>query len=227
MPIKRQLQIKAWSYSRLVDYKQCPLRAKLKYIDRASEPGSAAMDRGALIHEEAAAYVRGELKRLPNDLKLFKQEFQVLKKLNAATPLAVEMQWAFTDKWAPCDWFGPQAWCRMVLDVVTPHIDGAMRIIDHNTGRNRFEEQRPQLSLYAVGGFMRYPEVNEITTEFWYTDQGELCSDIFYRKDLLKLKALWAGEVKALLRDHMFAPRPSDKCRWCHYSKAKVGLCPY
>ena len=27
-------RIKAWSYSRLVDFEQCKLRAKLKYIDR-------------------------------------------------------------------------------------------------------------------------------------------------------------------------------------------------
>ena len=31
-------RIKAWSYSRLVDFEQCKLRAKLKYIDRIPEP---------------------------------------------------------------------------------------------------------------------------------------------------------------------------------------------
>ena len=227
MPIKVKPQIKAWSYSRLGDYKQCPLRAKLKHIDRLQEPGSPAMDRGALIHESAAAYIRGELSRLPQDLKLFRQEFRVLRALNTKAPLAVEMQWAFTNKWAPCDWFGRDAWCRMVVDVATAPAERRMRIVDFKTGRNRFAEQAPQLELYALGGFVRYPEVDEISAEFWYTDQGELESKVFIRGTLPLLKRSWENEVRPMLKDRTFAPRPSDKCRWCHFSAAKGGQCQF
>ena len=31
-------RIKAWSYSRLVDFEKCKLSAKLKYLDRIPEP---------------------------------------------------------------------------------------------------------------------------------------------------------------------------------------------
>ena len=42
-----------WSYSRLTTWEQCPLKAKLKYIDGLKEPGSPAMDRGTAIHKDA------------------------------------------------------------------------------------------------------------------------------------------------------------------------------
>ena len=52
-------RIKAWSYSRLADFEQCKLRAKLKYIDRIPEPARPlppgktehANDRGTRIHD--------------------------------------------------------------------------------------------------------------------------------------------------------------------------------
>lgn len=227
MPTKPLKRFTAWSYSRLGDYRQCPLRAKLKHIDRIKEPGSPAMDRGALVHESAAEYVHGNLRRIPKDLKLFHAEFKMLKKLHAKTPCMVETQWAFTAAWKPCDWFAKEAWCRMVTDIATPPVKHHMRVIDYKTGRNRSEEQRPQLSLYAVGGFIRYPEVNEINTEFWYTDQGEIVEETFHRQDLKKLQAKWAKEVHPLLKDRTFAPRPTDKCRWCDYSQARQGLCKF
>lgn len=227
MPTKPKPRITAWSYSRLNDYQQCPLRAKLKYVDRLKEPGSAAMDRGGLIHESAAAYIRGELRCLPKDLSLFRKEFKVLRELNKVTPLAIESQWAFTSKWSVCDWFGKEAWCRMVIDLATPPVMDVLSIVDYKTGRNRFADQRPQLELYAIGGFLRYPKAKVVHPEFWYTDQGEVEEDEFHRKDLEKLLAKWAKATKPMLSDKTFAPRPSGSCRWCHFSAAKAGPCKF
>ena len=59
-------RIKAWSYSRLVDFEQCKLRAKLKYIDRIPEPARPlppgktehANDRGTRIHDAGERFVQ-------------------------------------------------------------------------------------------------------------------------------------------------------------------------
>ena len=66
-------RIKAWSYSRLVDFEQCKLRAKLKYIDRIPEPARPlppgktehANDRGTRIHDAAERFVRGGVELIP------------------------------------------------------------------------------------------------------------------------------------------------------------------
>ena len=44
--------VTAWSYSRYADYTQCPLKFKLKHIQRLPTKGSPAMDRGSAIHKE-------------------------------------------------------------------------------------------------------------------------------------------------------------------------------
>ena len=79
-------RIKAWSYSRLVDFEQCKLRAKLKYIDRIPEPARSlppgktehANDRGTRIHDAAERFVRGGVELLP-ELKSFSTEFHDLQ----------------------------------------------------------------------------------------------------------------------------------------------------
>ena len=76
IPIK---QLTSWSFSRYSDYKQCPLKAKLKHLDKISEPPNEAMARGAAIHTLAEKYIKGEGRSLPPELKLFKDEFKKLR----------------------------------------------------------------------------------------------------------------------------------------------------
>ena len=226
MPSKPIPKFTAWSYSRLGDYEQCPLRAKLKHIDKIKEPGSAAMDRGATIHGLAAQYLQGTIKGFPKELALFKADFTELRKKFSST-LRIEEQWAFTKDWQACEWFGAYAWLRMVLDTAYFPEFGVMRIIDYKTGRVRAEEQKPQLSLYALGGFLLRPDVRFIVAEFWYIDHGETLKETFERGQLAGLKKHWAKKARGMFVDKIFAPRPGDKCRWCHYGAAKLGQCKF
>lgn len=225
MPIKPPPKFTAWSYSRLGDYEQCPLRAKLKHIDRIKEPGSAAMDRGAKIHEQAAQYMRGELSKLPTELGLFKKEFNQARK--HAETLIIEEQWALTSAWQPCGWFDSTAWLRMVLDLAYQPARGLLRIIDYKTGRVRGVEQKPQLSLYALGGFLLIPDLLRVEVELWYLDHGEVVRDTFLHSTIGELKKQWQKKSRPLFADKIFAPRPGDKCRWCHYGQGKAGLCKF
>ena len=92
-------QITAWSFSRYSDYKQCPLKAKLKHIDKITEPKNEAMERGAAIHDLAEKYIKGTISRLPSDLTLFKAEFAKFKKQykKVINGMVVEDTWAFTE----------------------------------------------------------------------------------------------------------------------------------
>lgn len=227
--VKKENKITAWSHSRLNTYEQCPLKAKLQCIDKIFDPETPApMKRGAEIHKKAEKYLKGRIRNLPKELKDFNKEFKALKK-NKDLRLMLECEWAYTKNWSPCSWFGSEAWVRMKLDLayITEPKNGVhMKVIDYKTGRSQADPE--QLELYVIGAFLKFPDLDSVTPEFWYIDQDEIVQgDTFERKDLKKLQAKWKKKVKPLLADRTFAPRPSDKCRWCYYRKDEHGDCKY
>jgi CRISPR/Cas system-associated exonuclease Cas4 (RecB family) len=227
MPTKasKSYRFTAWSYSRLNDYLLCPLKAKLKHLLKLKEPESMVLVRGSAIHEMAANYISGKSRTLNKELKLFEQEFKLFRKVKAK----VETQWAFDKNWKVCDWFAPDCWLRLVLDAhhlfQGPHGD-FLHIVDHKTGKIR-EEQKEQLELYAIGGFLKFPSAKRVKCSFWYLDQGEEVAVEFERADLPKLQKKWAAKAAPMLKDTVFAPRPNDKCRWCHWRAELGGPCKF
>lgn len=215
-------KITAWSYSRWQTYEQCPLKAKLKFIDKKQEPSSPPMERGTAIHKMAEDYVKGVVKKLPVELKLLASQFKTLAKFKASA----EEQWCFNSKWENADWFGSDAWLRIKVDAIDHRPKDKIAIIDHKTGREK-DDHTDQLSLYAMGSFLKYEEVEIVTAQLWYLDSGNIKEETFKREDLLKLKREWIKKTKPMLNDTTFAPKPSNACRWCHFRKENGGPCKF
>ena len=214
-------QITSWSFSRWAEYEKCPLRAKLKFIDKLKEPSGPALEKGVRVHQLAQDYVEGTLKRLPLELKLFAQPFRDLKKIGAKC----EQDWAFTTRWEPTGWFAPDAWLRVKTDVV--YVDDAdMTVIDHKTGK-QYPDHATQLELYALAGFLVVPEAGWVHAHDWYLDTGLTREGTFSRCDTDTLKKEWLQRTKPMLKDTKFCPRPGSHCRWCIFKKEEGGQCPY
>lgn len=243
IPIKK---ITSWSFSRYNDYKQCPLKAKLKFIDKISEPPNDAMARGDKIHKSAEAYIKGTLAKLPADLKSFDKMLKDLKAQykKRALGMTVEETWAFRNDWSTTtwnDWNG----CVLRIKVDCAYHTGpeSMIVVDWKTGKFRpekNEEYVEQQELYALGAMMAQEHVEEVQTKLVYTDAGLIfpseAKDVeeltFDRGDISRLVKLWATRTKPMLNDTKFAPRPNNNCRWCWYGQSKVaeggpGLCKY
>lgn len=234
MPIKPVKRFTAWSYTRLLDWEECPLKAKLKHLDKLKEPESPAMARGSAIHKEAEAYATGQLAKLPESLKLFKEEFTAVRKLSKR--LLVEQQWGIAEDWSSTDWFDsdalkrglPKPWLRVVIDLGFKASAKLARMIDHKTGKIR-DTHKDQLELYALAGFAQ-PEmktVSEVSSELWYLDQGEIVEAKFKRKDAPDLQAKWRRRSLPMLADETFPACPGNGCRWCPFGKSKGGPCPH
>jgi hypothetical protein len=229
VPTKPIKQFTAWSFSRYHDHKECPRRAKLKHLDKVPEgPKGPALIRGEHIHKLAEDFVGSKLKKLPSDLKNFTKEFVMLRKKKAVT----EGKWAMTVGWKVCDFFDwATAWCRVVLDSHYAEKKRA-RVIDYKTGKI-YGDNDEQMELYAIAGFEHYPDVDEIDTELWYLDQGELQKKTYRRKDLPALQKKWKRKVIPILTDKRFPPRPGQQCSYCAYSirkhnpKAGKPLCEF
>lgn len=220
--------ITAWSYSRYNDYVTCPLRFKLKYIDKLPVPGSPAMDRGSNIHKEGENFLKDpSKKKVPVSYRNFTDEMRQLKKLD---PM-VEQQWGFTKDWTPTSWFGADTWLRIICDVAVVYEDNTADVIDFKTGR-KYDTNEEQVELFTTGIFMRHPEVQEVTTRLWYldiddSDENEVVRE-FTRSDFERIRAEWDKKVVKMFKDKKFAPTPSNHaCRWCPFKKAEGGPCPY
>ena len=235
IPIKN---VTAWSFSRYGEYKKCPALTKYKVIEKRKEPGNQAMERGNLIHKLAEDYVKGDLAKLPPELLQFKTEFAKLRKMYKAKvrKITVEDSWAFRKDWSETTWDDwNECWVRIKLDCAHMEEDGVLIVTDYKTGKYREEQNADyveQLELYSLAAFLKYETVHTVLPRLMYLDLGMIFNGgaepiVHTRADLPRLKKTWEKRTKPLLSDTTFAPRPSNNCRWCHFSSAKSGPCQY
>ncbi len=215
--------VKAWSYSRIALYEQCPLRFKLKHIDKLPEPQSDAMARGDRIHKTLATCLTNKSFPLPPETKKFEW---LLKELRKAPDVIVEQQWGFTKQWKPTGWFGKDTWFRAVLDVAVMYDDLTAEVGDWKTGK-KYGSNNDQMELFGLSLLCQYKPVTYVTTRLVYLDSGDQEFAEFTRGEVPQLKAKWEAKVKPMFEDTVFAARPNDKCRWCHYRRDNGGPCRF
>lgn len=222
MPKKRKPQLTAWSYSRKRDYKGCPLKAKIKYIDRVREPENKAMQRGQVIHKKAGCFVSGETRKLPAELDTFDEEFKYLRKIRKR--VEIESEFAVDSKWQPTGWFDPDAWCRAKVDFLyTKDNGGTIEIIDVKTGRVNPNNEE-QLQLYPAVLINYYPNAKRFNCAFWYVDHGIEDRKTYTRKEALAFQKKFDTGIKRMLADRIFKATPGNACRWCFYKAANKGI---
>lgn len=233
-------QFQSWSYSRYRDYDKCPYYAKLKHLDKIPDGppgGSPAMARGSAIGKMAEDFVKGTLKKLPMELKLFEAEFKAAQALRMKN-VFVEESWCFNRDWQPVAWNDwDNVWFRVKQDLCG--IDEATNVlvpVDHKTGKYREGELGSyieQLEIYSLGGMCEFPEVTGASPRLWFLDEGVIYpqingDEIYYdRSELEQLKRKWTAKVKPMFADTTFRPKPNAKCQYCAYSCAKGGTCRY
>lgn len=200
------------------------------------------MLRGAAIHQLAEDYIKGKLRLLPPELKKFEADFRMLKaqykkKING---MVVEDNWAFTKDWTETQWDNwTQCVVRIKLDCAHHEDDETLVVTDWKTGKFRVEMNEDyveQLELYALAALLLHPHLTAVKPRLAYLDADTVYPPadepmVFTREDVPRLKKLWEKRVKPMLNDKRFAPRPNDKCRWCHFRSSNKaaggGQCKY
>lgn len=206
-----------WSFSRLNDWRKCPKMAFFKHVQKMKEPGNKHTERGSAIHLLCQKYVEGKIAVLPEELKKFKKEFEVLKKNKAQC----EAEWAFGPDWVAQTWFAKLYKLLRVKTDACYLVKGknpVARVIDFKTGRVN-ESHEEQLSLYALATLLMYPEATSVETELWYLDSGDKTAQVFPASDLPALKEYWESVAKPMFEDKSFQCKPGDACRFCWFRK--------
>lgn len=217
-------KITAWSYSRWRDYDKCPAYANYKYNMKMKEPPNKFMERGIAIHQNAEDYIKGKTATIIPDLKLFEDELKWLQEWKATA----EDQWTLTEKWGQTGWFDQDAWCRIKMDAWIEYDESTLLVIDWKSGtpKGTYEDQ---MSLYGLGGLLKFPQLDAVEVELAFTDAGpEATVKDQYTQDQVKsLQKEWKSKTKAMLSDTSYRPKPGNACTWCVYSKGKGGPCQY
>lgn len=241
MAWKKPTTITSWSYSRLSTYEQCPQLAKYKYIDKLPEPGSPAMERGSAIHKAAEDFLNGTIPRLPASLQFYGDEAKRVRKMRKADPesVTVETTWAFRADWTETKW-NDWAGCRLRVKLDVAQLeDDTLTITDWKTGKYspqwNLQGYVDQVELYATAALTLYggdlPAVR-VVPRLVFLDAGVVYphleeTKVFTVADAPRLRKTWEKRAKPMLADKKFAPRPSSKCRWCHFRKENGGPCKF
>lgn len=217
-------RITAWSYSRFRDYKKCPQLAKFKFIDKLPEPEGPALVRGKAVHDTLQAFVEGRVTTLPQELLRHEVELKQLRKKYKKGNIHCEQQWAFDDNWNRVDWFSPECWLRVKMDLAE---DGGKIVtgIDYKTGKFRPGEYSDQMMQYCAAMLLIFPKAEEAHIKLMFFDNDAEAKTFLKRPYLQQTLDKMKAAVEPMLNDTRFSPTPGDYCRWCPFSKRKDGPC--
>lgn len=239
-------QLTSWSWSRYETYDQCPAKAKYSYLLKLPQEKSAALERGARVHDDIRDFTIGKTAKVPEEVpKAFTKDLKALRvRFNKRpTDTIIEDTWAYRADWSETvynDWNG----CSLRIKVDAAVIDkDTIVITDYKTGKMRPENQEKytqQMQLYAVGALQRFGVIMpnnlgivasdlRVSARLLYLDEEKVwgAGTVYTISDLPALKKEWEKRIRPMLNDKTFAPKPNRFCSWCSYSKAKGGPCKY
>ena len=226
--------ISAWSASRLDVYETCPYRAQLKMIERKPEaprpppPNGKehANDRGSRIHDNCEDYATNKTDKLCPEARHFIPDFEHVRALHRDEPASIvcEEGWAFNDSWEPVNYKDfKNIWLRIIIDLLVFKSPTEAIVVDYKSGKRYGNEIKhgKQVQLYQLAAFMRYPELEKVTTELWYLDQNELAQMTFTRSQGLKFLKGYNERALRMTGAVEFPSKPSAfACRFCPYQNS-------
>jgi len=223
----------AWSYSRLKNWRACPLKHYMIDLAKAvKEEKSAALEGGTYAHDEIAKYIRSNKQApLPATLRDYQKEVdRVIGNDPPGTLWIVERNMAIRHDLSACDSFDPKVWMRAKTDFVKVHAPVAVAI-DWKTGA--IKEEQEQLGLMAQCVFSQYEGVEKIRTQYVWLGHNATTTADFTRDSMQEMWLAITPEIEAYEAAYKagdFPPRPSGLCkRHCpvqscmYYGKGSYG----
>jgi CRISPR/Cas system-associated exonuclease Cas4 (RecB family) len=195
-----------------------------------------AAERGTQVHNRIETYIRGQRDTLPWDAE--RPEFKV-PALGRNHPMQavcdrfrnwpngdrhVERKFGFDIDWTPFPHDRDDTAYVVVFDAAASY-NGKVEIGEWKTGKP-YPEHREQRLLYGLAGLrLWYPKEVVVTT--YYVDiTSEPQRTRIPAAAEQELRDMWSSRRETIANDRILAPRPNDKCRYCHYRKSNGGPCP-
>jgi hypothetical protein len=241
-------RIKIWSPSAFSLWSKCNRRAGYKHVMGMRDKGGYALDRGEKIHEAIEGYIAGRLSALPplEDKPMIpKPKGKVMKLIDALRAkfkkrlVRTELFLAFDRKWKKTDGSNknPDKWLGLKIDAIELFPDASVvKPYDWKTGKLKKESDSlasdydDQVHLYNVAALSAGYPGKKAEAELVYTDHDTRIPRPQKTVNLPVLRQAqeeWEDKVAPMFADRIFAPRPSNECRWCPYSVNNDGPCEF
>lgn len=207
----------AWSFSKLKNFETCPLRHnEIDLLKRFKEEESEPLRYGNAAHKALAAAIgKGvDLPTEPYDFTCFQK--YVARVLKGEGALFTEQQYAVTADLNKCAWFAPNAWLRVIGDVVRVNSRAALAL-DWKTGAKKPDSV--QLALAAQALFAHFPDLEIIQSKFVWLAEDDETSELYTRARLADMWPSIAERVERMRQAwelKIYQPTPSGLCvRYC------------
>ena len=163
--------------------------------------------------------------------KRAEEHINILKALYPTGRVLMEDMWLFNNAWEPLspyiERWSKEIWVRIMLDVCVFSPDGKTAIvIDYKTGKRYGNEVKhaEQTQLYALAVLLRFPEVEYIITELWYTDQDEMATMRFTRKQGMRYLKNWNNKMIKMTTAVEFPVKANMyTCNYCPFKTGLIG----
>lgn len=206
-----------------MNYERCPYSVAPGSANY-NRPRPEAAQRGIEAHKQIEDYLTTE-----GDLEVSPFPNLPLTKLYLQPPVCEE-KWGLTDKWTPTNY--KDAWLKCQIDAYT--IDQSLSSFtcyDWKTGKRNGNEVKhtQQMQLYLCVATIKFPMIQNFTSELWYIDQDLIVPGKTYTKDQLNpIAQRWDKRGKRMTSDTEFLAKPSkSNCRFCDRAKAQGGNCEF
>lgn len=226
--------IKTWSFSALIKFLECEYQIFLKRVERRKgRPQSETANRGEELHKTIEDFIRGEGETLPSSIKNHRDQIIMLRMLYSKGIVSMEDEWGFTVNWESTGWKDKDLWGMMKLDVIVSEDKTSARIIDWKSGKKYGNEgkHKRQGQLYAIGAFMKFPDLQFVNVEFRYIDLGtdNILESKFSREQAMRLFPQWNAKALSMTTATKFTPKPTKfNCMYCDFNQPDSEfLCPY
>ena len=220
-------RIYALSNSRINTYDPdqggCPKKAYFKFILKLKEGENDAMARGQRLHKMQEVFLTdgGDF-----PVALRKIEAPLTSLATSHGEISAEHQIAFDIDWNEVEWFSSDAAWRVIYDAVVEQLE-TITVQDLKSGKI-YDHHDLEMDRYAMSAFMWRPEIDEVTVEYHYCDQGQVSRGVYTRsEDLPALEEAYEKVATKIRADHLFAANPSYKCKWCFQRKSIGGMCDH
>lgn len=225
--------IRAWSFSRLLDFESCPYRIYLDQVAKSPKPEQEEdnpLVRGERIHKAAENYIKGE-GELTKELQkpLIVEHIELCKGFYDNNLATVEENWAFDEDWGPTGWYDDNTWLRVKIDVSCRVDDDFLEVTDWKSGKSQGKEVRnmQQAQIYATTAMLRNPQIDFVTPIFAYTDENKIIRlKPIERRQINLYMVRYAARAQKLTSCLMFKAKPNKiNCNYCPFGERNTKAC--